>query len=198
MYPAGDRRPATTTEVLREHRTEGGSVVQHGLRTAETTRAAVMRTAGEYRLVTTEPIAANMYLFSLEGELVGTPTRYTVQIDESTHIDLPDECRFEEVLDRFFWRFMNHSCEPNTIIRGRDVVSLTPIEPWHEITFHYASTEYTMAEPFECRCGSRHCEGQIRGFRYLPQAGRERLRPLLSPYLLSILDGKLAEQPADS
>jgi SET domain-containing protein len=169
-------------------------VLHHGLRTAELTRAAVIRTAGEYRLVTTEPVAANMYLFSLDGEVSGTPTRYTVQIDESRHIDLPDECRIEEVLDRFFWRFMNHSCEPNTMIRGRDVISLVPIEPWQEITFHYGSTEYEMAEPFECRCGNRRCEGLIRGFRYLSQASRERLRPLLATHLLSILDGKLAEQ----
>jgi hypothetical protein len=168
-------------------------VRQDGLRVAELIRAAVIRTAGEYKLVAAEPVAANTYLFSLEGELAGTPTRYTVQIDESVHIDLPDECRFEEVLDRFFWRFMNHSCEPNAMIRGRDVISLTPIEPWQEITFHYATTEYSMAEPFQCRCGSTRCEGLVRGFRYLAPAARERLRPWLSTYLLSIVDDNTPE-----
>jgi hypothetical protein len=164
-------------------------VLQDRLRTAELTRPAVIRTAGEYRLVATEHIAANMYLFSLDGELSGSPTRYTVQIDDATHVDLPGECGLEEVLDRFFWRFMNHSCEPNAMIHGRDVISLTAIEPWQEINFHYATTEYDMAEPFECRCGSRCCDGLVRGFRYLPAARREQLRPLLSAYLQSVMDG---------
>jgi hypothetical protein len=171
-------------------------VVQDMRQIAELTRPAVIRTAGEYKLVATESVAANMYLFSLDGELAASPTRYTVQIAESEHIDLPGECGLEEVLDRFFWRFMNHSCEPNTTIRGRDVISLTPIEPWQEITFHYATTEYSMAEPFECRCGSQRCEGLVRGFQYLSQARREELRPLLSNYLLSILDGETSGQDA--
>jgi hypothetical protein len=171
-------------------------VLQNGLRTTELTRAGVVRTAGEYKLVATESIGANMHLFSLDGELTSTPTRYTVQIGESAHIDLPEECRLEEVLDRFFWRFMNHSCEPNTMIRGRDVITLTSIEPWQEITFHYATTEYSMAEPFECRCGSSRCGGLIRGFRYLSPAARERLRPLLSAYLLSVMDGDMLEAAA--
>jgi hypothetical protein len=171
-------------------------VLHDGLRVAELTRTAVIRTAGEYKLVAVEPVDENMHLFRLEGELTSTPTRYTVQIDDSTHIDLPGECRFEDVLDRLFWRFMNHSCEPNTVIRGRDVISLKRIEPWQEINFHYATTEYSMAEPFECRCGSSRCEGVIRGFQYLSVAGREQLRPLLSPYLLSILDGHTLEPSA--
>jgi len=157
---------------------------------AELARAGVVRTAGAYKLVAAESVPANVPLFSLEGELTSVPTRYTVQIDESAHIDMPDGCRFEEVLDRFFWRFMNHSCEPNTVIRDREVISLTPIEPWQEITFHYATTEYSMVEPFECRCGSSRCEGLVGGYQSLSAAGRERLRPLLSNYLLSILDGE--------
>ncbi|TCO47280.1 SET domain-containing protein-lysine N-methyltransferase [Actinocrispum wychmicini] len=163
---------------------------------AELTRAAVIRTGGEYKLVAIEPVAANTFLFSLEGELTSRPTRYTVQLAADTHVDLPAECPLEDVLDTYFWRFMNHSCEPNTMIRGRDVFSVTAIEPWQEIRFHYATTEYSMAEPFECRCGSRRCDGLIRGFRYLSTPARERLRPLLSGYLLSVLDGAKAESEA--
>lgn len=168
-------------------------MLHHGPGVAELTRAAVIRTAGEYKLVATEPVAANTFLFSLEGELASRPTRYTVQLDADTHIDLPADCGLEDVLDTYFWRFMNHSCEPNTMIRGRDVISMTPIEPWQEIRFHYATTEYSMAEPFRCNCGSRRCHGLIRGFRYLPLAARQQLRPLLSGYLLSILDGTTPE-----
>jgi hypothetical protein len=166
-----------------------------GSSVAELCRAAVVRTDGEYCLVVKQDVPADTHLFTIEGELSATPTRYTVQLDRDLHIDLPPDCRTEFVLDNYFWRFMNHACEPNSVIRGREVISLKPIPAWSQITFHYASTEYDMAEPFRCRCGSPRCEGVVQGFRHLAPHRRERLRPLLSEYLLSILDGRV-EEPA--
>ncbi|GAB3151189.1 SET domain-containing protein [Amycolatopsis sp. NPDC004378] len=159
----------------------------------EARRAAVVRNDGEYRLVTNQAVPARTVLFTLEGELTATPTRYTVQLDASRHVDMPAGCPLEEVLDRYYWRFMNHACEPVAVIRDREVLSLRPIPAWAEITFHYASTEYDMAEPFECRCGADRCDGVVQGFRYLPPHRREALRSLLSPYLLAVLDGRIAE-----
>jgi hypothetical protein len=159
----------------------------------EARRAAVVRSDGEYRLVTNQAVPAGTLLFTLEGEVTVTPTRYTVQLDESRHVDMPDDCPLEEVLDRYYWRFMNHTCEPTAVIRGRSVLSLRPIPAWSEITFHYATTEYDMAEPFDCRCGGARCDGVIQGFRHLPGERREDLRALLSPYLLALLDGRIAE-----
>jgi hypothetical protein len=156
-------------------------------------RAAVVRNDGEYRLVTNQAVPARTLLFTLEGEVTATPTRYTVQLDAGHHIDMPGDCPLEEVLDRYSWRFMNHACEPTAVIRDRSVFSLRPIPAWSEITFHYATTEYEMAEPFTCQCGGDRCDGVIQGFRYLPQERREALRALLSPYLLAVLDGQLAE-----
>jgi hypothetical protein len=170
-----------------------GSVADKGAGFAEPRGAAVVRVHGEFKLVATEPVDAGTYLFRIDGERSGSPTRYTVQVDRSTHIDLPPGTRFEDVLDNFFWRFMNHGCEPSAAIRGRDVFSVRPIGALEEITFHYATTEYDMVEPFECRCGAPGCEGLIRGFRHLPAAGRERLRPLLADHLLSIVDGREPE-----
>lgn len=159
----------------------------------EQRRAAVVRNDGEYRLVTNQEVPARAVLFTLEGELTGTPTRYTVQLDGRSHVDMPAGCPLEAVLDRYYWRFMNHSCEPSAVVRGRSVLSLRPIPAWSEITFHYASTEYEMAEPFTCLCGSDHCDGVIQGFRHLARERREALRGLLSPYLLAVLDGRIAE-----
>ncbi|MGW4063118.1 SET domain-containing protein-lysine N-methyltransferase [Amycolatopsis sp. NPDC004747] len=159
----------------------------------EARRAAVVRSEGEYRLVTNQAVPAGTLLFTLEGELTATPTRFTVQLDERRHVDMPAGCPLEEVLDRYYWRFMNHACEPAAVIRDRSVLSLRPIPAWSEITFHYATTEYDMAEPFDCRCGSDRCERVVQGFRYLKPQRREDLRALLSPYLLAVLDGHLAE-----
>ncbi|MFJ9785647.1 SET domain-containing protein-lysine N-methyltransferase [Amycolatopsis sp. NPDC101161] len=161
--------------------------------TIEVRRAAVVRSDGEYRLVTNQAVPAGTLLFTLEGELTATPTRYTVQLDADRHIDMPAGSPHEEVLDRYYWRFMNHACEPTAVIRDRSVLSLRPIPAWSQITFHYASTEYDMAEPFACECGSGRCDGAVQGFRYLARERREALRSLLSPYLLAVLDGRIAE-----
>ena len=43
------------------------------------------------------------------------------------------------------------------VARGR------PLRVGDKLTFFYPSTEWTMAQPFECRCGSAGCLGVIRG-----------------------------------
>ncbi|NJC72328.1 SET domain-containing protein [Planosporangium thailandense] len=165
-------------------------------RTDGSSRAGVVRSSREYSLVVTQPVDAGGHLFAIDGELTDTPNRYTVQVGHALHVDLPESYGLELILDRFFWRFMNHSCEPTAVVRGREVLALKPLQPWQEITFHYNTTEYQMAEPFDCRCGSSRCEGTIQGFRYLSRSERERLRPWLSAHLLAILDGRVAEPAA--
>lgn len=144
---------------------------------------AVVRSDGEYRIVARTFFPVGSRLFGINGELTSTPTRYSVQVGSDTHIDLPGEYTPEEIMDRFYWRFTNHSCEPNVRLDGRDFYALRAIEPWEEITFHYSTTEYEMAEPFDCYCGTASCEGRISGFRFLSAESRERLRPLLADHL---------------
>jgi hypothetical protein len=157
--------------------------------TGESSRVAVLRADGEYKLVSREAVATGGILFLIDGEPTDTPTRYSVQVGHALHLDLPNRYGPEEIMDRFYWRFMNHCCEPNAMIRGRELVALRPIEPWEDITFHYNSTEYELAEPFDCRCGSDRCEGKIQGFGTLSETDRERLRPWLADHLLALLDG---------
>ncbi|GDY28994.1 SET domain-containing protein-lysine N-methyltransferase [Gandjariella thermophila] len=155
---------------------------------AESVRVAVLRSGGEYTLVTRAGLAEGSWLFTLDGELTDAPTRYSVQLGPALHLDLPDTYGLEEIMDRFYWRFMNHSCEPNAMIRGRDVFALRTAEPGEEITFDYHTTEYELAEPFDCRCGSARCVGRVRGFRFLSTAQRERIRPWLADHLRALLD----------
>jgi hypothetical protein len=158
----------------------------------ETARVAVLRSGGEYTLVSAENLAGGAALFVLDGVLTGVPTRYSVQLGRAIHLDLPDSYGIEEIMDRFYWRFMNHSCAPNAMIRGREVFALRPIEPLQEITFNYNTTEYDLADPFDCRCGSPRCAGRIRGFRWLGPAERQRLRPWLADHLRLPLAGEPA------
>jgi hypothetical protein len=151
-------------------------------------RVAVVRTRRDNGLVATVAFAAGECLFRMEGPTTRQPSRYTLQLEEHLHLCPGPERSPEEVLDRYFWRYMNHSCDPSVWIRGRDVVALRPIRPHEGVTFDYNTTEYEMAEPFTCRCGSVACAGVVRGFRHLTPSERERLRPLLAPYLLRHLD----------
>jgi hypothetical protein len=163
-------------------------------RTRNGSPTAVVRAHAEYQLVVVEHVCAGNRLFTMEGDLTRSPTRYSVQIDRDLHLDLPAGYATEETLDRFYWRFTNHSCEPNAAIRGRDMVALTCVEPWEQVTFNYNTTEYDLAEPFDCRCGGTHCAGTIRGFRWLAPKAREQLRAMLSGYLITMLDAGAASR----
>ena len=147
---------------------------------------AVVRADGEYRLVANRTVAEGELLFNIVGELSATPNRYTVQIDRDTHVDVPEEYDIEAILDQFYWRFMNHSCDPTVFIRGRSVITLKPVIFGQDITFNYNTTEFDMAEPFTCRCGSDRCIGQVQGFRHLSDEDRQRLRPWLAGHLASL------------
>ena len=147
----------------------------------------VVRAAREYRLVATRLISAGERLFRIEGEQTTKPTRYSVQIGENLHIDLGGGHSSEEILDRYFWRFMNHSCEPNALIHDREVIARRDIEPWEAVTFNYNTTEWEMAEPFACGCGSGNCLGTIQGLKYLTKEQRGllgRVAPHLSHHVL--------------
>ena len=51
---------------------------------------------------------------------------------------------------------------------NRVVVALRDIEAGEAITFFYPSTEWDMAQPFECGCGSTQCIKVVKGAKYLP------------------------------
>jgi hypothetical protein len=140
---------------------------------------------GEYRLVTITAVAAGERLFRLEGDEVPAPTRYSIQVGKDVHLDAGSGRHRDEVFAWFFWRFMNHHCEPATMIRGRDVIALRDLVRWEVVTFNYNTTEADMAEPFACHCGNVRCEGSIRGARHLNAQQLERLRPMMASYLFS-------------
>ena len=149
---------------------------------------AVVRAGGEFKLVALREFAAGSRLFAVYGQITEQPTRYSVQVGAGIHLDLPGGQAPEEMMDRYFWRFTNHSCAPNAQLRGRDFFALQPIERWQEITFHYDTTEYEMAEPFDCLCGENECNGRIQGFKFRTEDEREQLRPMLADHLLSMLN----------
>lgn len=111
-------------------------------------------------------IAAGTRLFRIEGRVVALPTRHSLQVAPGVHLDQGDARDEHDLVARFFWRYMDHHCEPSTAIRDREAIALRDIVPGEAITFDYNTTEDDMAEPFACHCGSARCVGLVRGARH--------------------------------
>ncbi len=159
---------------------------------------AISRAGREFRLVAARPIAEGEVLFTIEGQTTLRPSRFSLQIGEGLHIDLDPVPGVEEIFDRYFWRFLNHGCEPNARVVGLDVIAVRAIARWDDVTFHYNTTEFDMAEPFACRCGAASCLGEIQGFKHLSPAERARLRPWLARHLLKHLEPSAESAPVVS
>ena len=92
-------------------------------------------------------------------QIVSEPNYLTVQVGPDKHILLyPDHLQY-----------INHSCDPNVFFDtyAMHIVALKPIEEGDEMTFFYPSTEWDMAQPFSCFCGSRNCLGEIKGAAHI-------------------------------
>lgn len=135
------------------------------------------------RLVATRPIAAGQRIFVIEGHETPTPTRYSVQVAKSVHLDQDGVHDMNQVVRRFYWRYMDHDCDPTTLIRGRSVIARRDIEAGEGITFNYNTTEYELAEPFRCRCASALCVGMVRGAKHLTAAQRALVDEMIADYL---------------
>ncbi len=156
---------------------------------AHATPIEVVRSAGQLRVVALHAFRKGERIFEIEGVLTPTPSRYSVQVDADVHVEVPElaEVDAAHMLARYPWRSLNHACDPNARIVGRELRALRPIRASDEVTFDYETTEWDMASPFPCGC--TRCGGRtIRGFRYLSRPERERRRPWLAPHLLARID----------
>lgn len=87
------------------------------------------------------------------------PTYLTVQTGPEKHIILQPE----------FLQFINHSCNPNVFFdtTAMELIALKEIQPGDELLFFYPSTEWDMAQPFDCFCASNNCLRRIKGAAHL-------------------------------
>ena len=56
-------------------------------------------------------------------------------------------------------KYVNHSCEPNTMVKNDCDVAIRNIKKREEITSDYSGQGF---ESFECSCGSRKCKKVIK------------------------------------
>ena len=88
------------------------------------------------------------------------PNYLSVQVSDREHIMLEPE----------FLQYINHSCEPNVLFDTANmlVVCLKQIDVGDAMTFFYPSTEWSMAQTFNCLCETEKCLGKIRGAAHIP------------------------------
>lgn len=85
-------------------------------------------------------------------------------------------------------RYTNHSCEPNSGIRGLfKLVALRNILPGEEILWDYDTTENSDWVMEECLCGSLDCRKIVRGYRFLPAEYKRKIMDYTSDWLKSKL-----------
>jgi hypothetical protein len=117
---------------------------------------------GEKSLHATVPFKAGQVLAAFEAaETLTEPNKYTVQVSDEIHIILEPE----------FLQYINHSCDPNVFFdtSSMEISCLKNIDAADELTFFYPSTEFEMASPFNCFCGSNNCLHSIQGAAFLSQ-----------------------------
>ncbi|KAJ3484156.1 hypothetical protein NLG97_g7125 [Lecanicillium saksenae] len=114
------------------------------------------------------------------------PTYATVQMGRNRHLNLNSDLLY-----------INHSCEPSLVSKcpswllasppspalmvksnagifdtGNKIIITGPkgLQPGDELTFFYPSTEWEMAQPFQCLCGTPTCRGTIDGAKNMTAA----------------------------
>lgn len=102
------------------------------------------------------------------GIVKSTPDYLTVQTGIDIHITLKPE----------FLQYINHSCEPNAFFNTTtmELVALKDIRIDEEFSFFYPSTEWAMAQPFYCYCGSTACLQNIQGASFLTTSQLEKYK----------------------
>lgn len=135
-----------------------------------------------YGIVAVRPIAAGEVVFRGEGRGHRIVTaRHAATWPESDQAvfrryayPLSDAVYALWDLDPTEWAPQNHSCEPNTLFDGLNLVAARPIATGDELTLDYAAVMNDASEPFNCRCGSPGCRGWITGTTGNSISSRER------------------------
>lgn len=148
-----------------------------------TTEPYVIKTQNKYKSLTArQAFEEGQILGAIPNEnLYHQPNRYTVQIGRTLHTEVAHLSA------------LNHSCDPNVILDTERmlVIARKNIAAGDELTFFYPSTEWEMAAPFICLCGSANCIHVVAGARFLPPSTLEQhyLNRHIRELMVDLLNG---------
>ncbi|ANB15972.1 hypothetical protein AWJ20_3621 [Sugiyamaella lignohabitans] len=111
------------------------------------------------RAISSRAFAPNEVVTKITGYTKAQNVAYsTVQVSATEHIELNSDLLY-----------CNHSCDPNVVfdVSKYEVRAIKHIAVGDAITFFYPSSEWEMAQSFNCTCGSSSCLGLISGAKDL-------------------------------
>ena len=79
--------------------------------------------------------------------------------------------------------YINHSCDPNCIVSGVSIAAQRAVRRGEELTFDYSTDVDWRGFAMACRCGSPHCRGTVRAYRFLPKEVKMRYGEHVAPYI---------------
>ncbi|OAV95674.1 hypothetical protein PTTG_04808 [Puccinia triticina 1-1 BBBD Race 1] len=134
------------------------------------------------KLISLQDFPAGQVLATLGQECKVSQTKAYTSVQFDDDAVAPKKAHFELNSELVY---INHSCEPNVAFdlpggwkgleEGRWCLrSLSEIKKGEALTFAYFSTEWHMAQPFQCKCGSRNCLGMIQGAKHLDKETLDR------------------------
>ena len=128
---------------------------------------------GQFGVIAKRHLEKSEVVFSVKGPIISQPTKYSFSVDLDKHIDpLREDGKFD------FGHYLNHSCDPNTIISVIndkeklpfiEVAARRSIKAGEELTFDYSSLEYETVVKVDCKCATALCRGTMHGFKDLPK-----------------------------
>lgn len=137
-----------------------------------------------YGIVAQQPLKQGDVIFKLEESAQRIVTKRHVeqtwtaeQKEEFRHYAYPISDEVYILWDNKpeNWAPQNHSCNPNTIYDGLNLVALRNIEPEEELTLDYAQLLDDTMQSFVCTCGSDACRKVISGRKDNSITQREKL-----------------------
>lgn len=145
----------------------------------------------QFGVITKKAFEKGKVIFSVRGPLLSEPTKYSFSVDLDKHIDpLRGDGSFD------FGHYLNHSCDPNTIIRivknpnshHIEIVARWDIGIGEELAFDYASSEFDTVSKTVCLCKTDTCRGVMHGFKDLPKETKEKYQEegMIPDYLITL------------
>ena len=125
------------------------------------------------------------FILHIDGEVVETnnPSSFSKEIQDHWFPFDKKGNKHKYLLPKSPWKYMNHSCNPNTGIKNnRDYVAMRPIKKGEEIVTDYAMNnidDWTM----KCKCGSKNCRKIISTFDVLDDKTKKKYLSYVIDYI---------------
>lgn len=84
------------------------------------------------------------------------------------------------------YKFLNHSCNPTSGMRGLTLIALRDIREGDEITIDYSIQEGDNLWEMKCACQTPNCRGVIRSIQFLPKNIFKKYLPNIPAYFKKV------------